>query len=130
MDYGPFGVRFLFFNTKKERRSIDELLIYFATPPFSLSQRQAQCLTETEGFEPSCRFDPTNAFRVRRVTASSLCLLMEMPTTALYTINPVLCSSWLIFFYFLPSHKTLPVTEWCLLRLHNLPDKRPLPVRE
>lgn len=34
MDYGPFGVRFLFFNTKKERRSIDELLIYFATPPF------------------------------------------------------------------------------------------------
>ena len=33
MDYGPFGVRFLFFNTKKERRSIDELLIYFATPP-------------------------------------------------------------------------------------------------
>lgn len=35
MDYGPFGVRFLFFNTKKERRSIDELLIYFATPPFS-----------------------------------------------------------------------------------------------
>lgn len=36
MDYGPFGVRFLFFNTKKERRSIDELLIYFATPPFYL----------------------------------------------------------------------------------------------
>ena len=34
MDYGPFGVRFLFFNTKKERRSIDELLIYFATPSF------------------------------------------------------------------------------------------------
>ena len=34
MDYGPFGVRFLFFNTKKERRSIDELLIYFATPPY------------------------------------------------------------------------------------------------
>ena len=33
MDYGLFGVRFLFFNTKKERRSIDELLIYFATPP-------------------------------------------------------------------------------------------------
>ena len=37
MDYGPFGVRFLFFNTKKERRSIDELLIYFATAPFLLS---------------------------------------------------------------------------------------------
>ena len=37
MDYGPFGVRFLFFNTKKERRSIDELLIYFATPSFWLN---------------------------------------------------------------------------------------------
>ena len=40
MDYGPFGVRFLFFNTKKERRSIDELLIYFATPPFEVSSNQ------------------------------------------------------------------------------------------
>lgn len=27
---------------------------------------------ETEGFEPSCRDEPTNAFRVRRVTAASL----------------------------------------------------------
>ena len=34
MDYGLFGVRFLFLDTKKERCSIDESLIYFATPPF------------------------------------------------------------------------------------------------
>ena len=40
MDYGPFGVRFLFFNTKKERRSIDELLIYFATPPFPIIKKR------------------------------------------------------------------------------------------
>ena len=50
MDYGPFGVRFLFFNTKKERRSIDELLIYFATPPsfsildfYTISPFHANC---------------------------------------------------------------------------------------
>ena len=29
---------------------------------------------ETEGFEPSCRDEPTNAFRVRRVMATSLYL--------------------------------------------------------
>ena len=34
MDYGLFGVRFLFLDMKMERCSIDELLIYFATPPF------------------------------------------------------------------------------------------------
>ena len=34
MDYGLFGVRFLFLGMKRERCSIDELLIYFATPPF------------------------------------------------------------------------------------------------
>lgn len=33
IDYGLFGVRFLFSDMKKDRRSIDELLIYFATPP-------------------------------------------------------------------------------------------------
>ena len=43
MDYGPFGVRFLFFNTKKERRSIDELLIYFATPPLAVLIRKLKC---------------------------------------------------------------------------------------
>ena len=34
---------------------------------------------ETEGFEPSCRDEPANAFRVRRVTAASLRLLMWPP---------------------------------------------------
>lgn len=34
MDYGLFGVRFLFLDRKKEHCSIDESLIYFATPPF------------------------------------------------------------------------------------------------
>ncbi len=28
--------------------------------------------TETQGFEPWCRYNPTNAFRVRRVMATSL----------------------------------------------------------
>ena len=36
MDYGLFGVRFLFLDMKMERCSIDELLIYFATPPLSV----------------------------------------------------------------------------------------------
>ena len=34
MDCGLFGVRFLFLGMKKERCSMDELFIYFATPPF------------------------------------------------------------------------------------------------
>ena len=33
MDCGLFGVRFLFLGMKKERCSMDELFIYFATPP-------------------------------------------------------------------------------------------------
>ena len=37
--------------------------------PLSLFRGQK---AETEGFEPSCRDEPTNAFRVRRVTAASL----------------------------------------------------------
>ena len=36
MDCGLFGVRFLFLGMKKERCSMDELFIYFATPPFLL----------------------------------------------------------------------------------------------
>ena len=34
MDCGLFGVRFLFLGMKKERCSMDELFIYFATPPY------------------------------------------------------------------------------------------------
>ena len=34
---------------------------------------------ETVGFEPTCRDEPTNAFRVRRVTAASLRLLILPP---------------------------------------------------
>ena len=37
-----------------------------------LSLRQLSYEAETVGFEPTCRDEPTNAFRVRRVTASSL----------------------------------------------------------
>ena len=40
MDCGLFGVRFLFLGIKKERCSIDELLIYFATPPPEICGRQ------------------------------------------------------------------------------------------
>ena len=37
---------------------------------------------ETVGFEPTCRDEPTNAFRVRRVTTASLRLRMLMGQTA------------------------------------------------
>ena len=44
---------------------------------------------ETEGFEPSYRDEPINAFRVRRVTAASLRLqdvcLFKRQTTYYYT---------------------------------------------
>ena len=35
-------------------------------------------MTETEGFEPSYRDKPINAFRVRRVTTASLRLLSKL----------------------------------------------------
>ena len=38
MDCGLFGVRFLFLGMKKERCSMDELFIYFATPPAGCRQ--------------------------------------------------------------------------------------------
>ncbi len=43
--------------------------------------------TETEGFEPSYRDEPINAFRVRRVTAASLRLLNWCKNTSFYIIH-------------------------------------------
>ena len=69
---------------------------------------------ETEGFEPSYRDEPINAFRVRRVTAASLRLRMNETdilsangslatrTLLLYTINRVLCSAFLKFLKIFP----------------------------
>ena len=53
MDYGLFGVRFLFLGMKRERCSIDELLIYFATPPFLQSIGKTTCLSDYRGHSSS-----------------------------------------------------------------------------
>ena len=49
MDCGLFGVRFLFLGMKKERCSMDELFIYFATPPFEDFLASAGRVAVTEG---------------------------------------------------------------------------------